>query len=152
MNTRAARAVVTLGGLGEKCPLPGTVGSAVALAVLALLPRTFAFSLGLLACATMVFAVACSAYLRALPGDGAKRDPLEVIADEVVGIWVTFLGIPLTLLTGAAGFALFRFFDIVKPYPVSRMEKLPGVWGIFLDDVVAGVFANFLLRLALTLL
>ncbi len=149
MNARAARAWVTLAGLGEKCPMPGTVGSAAALAALAVLPRSWAVSLALLSAGTLVFGVACHAYLQGLGNGAGKTDPHEVIADEVIGLWVAFLGLPLTLFTAVAGFALFRFFDIAKPYPVNRMERLPGVWGVFLDDIVAGLLANVLLRIAL---
>ncbi len=71
-----------------------------------------------------------------------RIDPGEVVIDEVVGQIITFLARPDApgkyLL---AGFILFRIFDVVKPFPVRRAERLPGGWGIMLDDVVAGVYS-----------
>jgi phosphatidylglycerophosphatase A len=72
-------------------------------------------------------------------------DPREVIIDECAGQLVTFLFIPLSLKTIILGFFLFRFFDIVKPYPVHKFEALEGSLGITMDDFAAGVFANITL-------
>ena len=71
-----------------------------------------------------------------------KDDPREVIIDECAGQLITFFFVPLTLNNLALGFLLFRFFDIVKPFPIYKMEELEGGIGITMDDVVAGVFAN----------
>ena len=77
-----------------------------------------------------------------------KKDAPAVVIDEVAGILATLAGLPFTALNMAAGFALFRFFDIVKPFPARSIERtLAGGWGIVLDDVVAGVYSNLLLRL-----
>jgi phosphatidylglycerophosphatase A len=65
-----------------------------------------------------------------------------VIIDECAGQFLTFLFVPLTLNTLVLGFLLFRFFDIVKPFPIYKMEELEGGVGITMDDVVAGIFAN----------
>jgi phosphatidylglycerophosphatase A len=70
-----------------------------------------------------------------------RKDPQLVVVDEVAGMLVTM--IPMHVLSWKAvivGFALFRFFDILKPWPIRRFENLPSGWGIVLDDVVAGVF------------
>ena len=146
MSPRLARILVTLGGLGDKRPCPGTFASAAALALTAVLPHTWLLTAALVLAGAVIFGAACGAYLRSLPSGTLNKDPSEVVADEAVGIWITFLGVPFTPLTVPVGFVLFRFFDIAKPYPVSRMEKLPGVWGIFLDDAVAGLLANVLLQ------
>jgi phosphatidylglycerophosphatase A len=69
-------------------------------------------------------------------------DPRQVVIDEVAGQLVTFLFIPLSLKTLILGFFLFRFFDVVKPYPIHKFEALEGGLGITMDDVAAGVFAN----------
>jgi phosphatidylglycerophosphatase A len=77
-----------------------------------------------------------------------KKDAPAVVIDEVAGILATLAGLPFTALNMAAGFALFRFFDIVKPFPARSIERtLAGGWGIVLDDVVAGLYSNLLLRL-----
>ncbi len=69
-------------------------------------------------------------------------DPGPVIIDEVAGQFITFFMVPISLRTLVAGFFLFRFFDIIKPYPVNDMQQLEGSLGITMDDVIAGVYAN----------
>ena len=76
-------------------------------------------------------------------------DPPQVIFDEVVGQAVTFFMVPITLPTLIVGFLLFRFFDIVKPFPIHSMQELEGGVGVTMDDVIAGVFANITLMLIL---
>jgi phosphatidylglycerophosphatase A len=76
----------------------------------------------------------------------AKKDPSQVVIDEVAGLSVTMFLVPLSWLSICLGFFLFRFFDILKPWPVNRAEKLPGGFGIVLDDLVAGVYAQLFLR------
>ena len=79
-----------------------------------------------------------------------NRDARPIVIDEMVGFLITLLWLPLNLLTLCLGFVLFRLFDIVKPPPIGILEKrLHGGWGIVLDDVLAGVFANVTLRLLL---
>jgi phosphatidylglycerophosphatase A len=78
-----------------------------------------------------------------------KDDPSEIIIDEVAGQVITFFMIPISLKTLLIGFLLFRFFDIVKPFPVNNMQELDGGVGVTMDDVLAGVFANISLFLIL---
>lgn len=75
------------------------------------------------------------------------EDPSEIVIDEVIGSLVTFCALPLTPGVLILGFIFFRFFDITKFGPVGWMEKLPGASGILLDDVMAGLLSNMLLRL-----
>ena len=78
------------------------------------------------------------------------HDARPIVIDEMVGFLITLLWLPLNFLTLCLGFVLFRLFDIVKPPPITILEKrLRGGWGIVLDDVLAGVFANVTLRLLL---
>jgi len=72
-----------------------------------------------------------------------------VVIDECAGQFITFLFIPLSLKTLILGFFLFRFFDIVKPYPIFKFEALDDSLGITMDDVAAGVFANVTLMVIL---
>jgi len=79
-----------------------------------------------------------------------NRDARPIVIDEMVGFLIALLWLPLNFLTLCLGFVLFRLFDIVKPPPIGILEKrLHGGWGIVLDDVLAGVFANVTLRLLL---
>ncbi|HZI93590.1 MAG TPA: phosphatidylglycerophosphatase A [Patescibacteria group bacterium] len=79
------------------------------------------------------------------------HDPSEVVVDEVAGFLVTMLFLPMTVATCVAGFLLFRALDILKPWPASRAEKLPGGWGIMADDIVCGVIANAIIHLGVLL-
>ena len=80
------------------------------------------------------------------------HDPSEVVIDEVAGFLLTMLFVPAGLVTVAAGFLLFRVFDIVKPWPAGPAERLGGGLGIMADDLVCGLYANLLLHLGLSLL
>mgnify|MGYP000005850058 CR=1 FL=1 len=76
-----------------------------------------------------------------------KEDPAEVVIDEVAGLLVALFLLPATGLTLCLGFVLFRVFDILKPYPAGRVERIGGGAGIVLDDLVAGIYANVCIRL-----
>lgn len=75
-------------------------------------------------------------------GDHKTADPSIVVIDEIVGIWITLLFLPKTIPVVVIGFLAFRVFDILKPQPARMCEKIPNGWGIMLDDVVAGIYAN----------
>jgi phosphatidylglycerophosphatase A len=73
------------------------------------------------------------------------KDPGAVVFDEIAAFSVVFLAVKADLLTAILGFALFRIFDISKPWPVRQLEKLPGGWGIMADDFAAAVYAGGIL-------
>lgn len=77
------------------------------------------------------------------------KDSYRVVIDEVAGMWVSMLFIPITIPRLVAGLILFRFFDIVKPLYIRRMEQLPGGVGVMMDDVLAGVYSCLLLHAGL---
>ena len=79
------------------------------------------------------------------------KDPSRVVIDEVAGMCISLLFIPVTLKYVVIALVLFRFFDIVKPLFIKKMEIFPGGWGIMLDDVLAGIYANILLQAAIWL-
>lgn len=74
------------------------------------------------------------------------KDSYRVVIDEVAGMWVGMLLVPLTGPRLLVGLVLFRFFDIVKPLFIRKMEQLPGGVGVMMDDVLAGVYTNLLLH------
>lgn len=133
-------------GCGLAPAAPGTVGSLAALPLAAL-----AVWLGgpwlLVAVAAIVGAVGVwtsDGYARA----AGVVDPSEVVIDEVAGQCLTLTVAPLAPLPYAIGFLLFRFFDIVKPFPIRWIERrLPGGYGIMLDDIVAAIFAMIVYRI-----
>ncbi len=75
-----------------------------------------------------------------------KEDPSEVVIDEVAGFLVTLFLLPPSWMNIALGFFLFRFFDVLKPWPVRQAERLNGGFGIVTDDLLAGVYAHLFLR------
>ncbi|MGZ3945775.1 MAG: phosphatidylglycerophosphatase A family protein [Mucilaginibacter sp.] len=77
------------------------------------------------------------------------KDPARVVIDEVAGMCISLLFLPVNWKYTVAALILFRIFDIGKPLYISKMEKFRGGWGIMLDDVLAGVYANILLQIAL---
>lgn len=79
------------------------------------------------------------------------KDSSKVVIDEVAGMVVTLLFLPVTLTTVLTGLVLFRFFDIVKPFFIKKMELLPKGWGVMADDVLAGIYAHILLVLVIHL-
>lgn len=82
------------------------------------------------------------------------EDPSRVVIDEVVGQWIVLLAIPANfqLWHVVVALALFRFFDIVKPLGVRKMENFKGGWGIMADDILAGVYGFIVLQLLLIVL
>ena len=74
-----------------------------------------------------------------------------MVIDEIVGIWISLAGIAPGVVTFIAAFIFFRLFDVLKPEPARSLERLPGGWGIMLDDVVAGIYANAATRALLFL-
>lgn len=145
---RHAAMFLATGGYVGKIPFaPGTFGSMVGIPILYGLSK-ISLPLAMLIILVIIFGAVWAAQ-SAEQQLGAK-DPGCVVIDEVAGMCVTLVGIPLTWTTGLAGFFLFRFFDIVKPPPVRFLEKrLKGGWGVVMDDVAAGVMAHIVMRIAL---
>jgi phosphatidylglycerophosphatase A len=79
-----------------------------------------------------------------------KKDASQIVMDEIVGMLITMIGIPVTPYWLLVGFLLFRLLDIVKPSPAKYFdEKVTGGWGVMMDDVVAGIYGNIILHLML---
>lgn len=143
---RTALVLATCFGCGYFPWGPGTVGSLAGLAIAAALHgflgagRLLLLGLAALSIAPSIWASREAA--RAL-GD---EDPKQVVIDEVLGQWVTLLGVPaVSWKSLAVGFVLFRLFDIWKPWPVRQFEKLPEGVGIVADDVAAGAYGALIL-------
>ncbi|MCS6838769.1 MAG: phosphatidylglycerophosphatase A [Bdellovibrionaceae bacterium] len=80
--------------------------------------------------------------------DSVSEDPKEVIIDEIIGVWIALFMLPTNIFSFLVAFGVFRFFDIVKPFPVSYFDrKIKGSLGVVLDDVCAGLLSNILLQL-----
>lgn len=139
-------------GVGYSPLAPGTMGAALACLILWLLqcwqPGCFSGSwqsahwlLDLI----LLFGGLGVAAADAL-ADEWGHDPSRVVVDEMVGLWVAMLGVPLTGPNLLGAFLLFRIFDIWKPLGIRKAEALPGGWGVMADDVLAGLYAGILLH------
>ena len=145
----------TLGPIGRRLPAPGTWGSLAGAGYF----WVFFERLGVTG---NVIASALGAYgAIALCGEAelrlGKQDPGEVILDEFVAMPLCFLGWPALVAVMPAwaallaGFALFRVFDIAKPLGISRLQNLPGGWGVVIDDLAAALAACATLHLGVWL-
>ena len=142
--TRLAVLLATVGGAGFAPIAPGTVGSAVGIAIYAV-TRAWPASaqLSLLAAVTLVGIWASTSAARHF-GDS---DPGFVVIDEVAGQLLTLCLLHVGAFGMFVAFALFRVFDIVKPWPARQLESLPGGLGIMADDLMAGVYGWIVMRL-----
>lgn len=133
---------------------PGTTGSLLAVALWCWVPlplggegRVDATAVAFLAAAALLGVAAAGAAEREFGHDGGP-----IVVDEVVGQWITVVGLAPTPAAALLGFLLFRLSDVFKPFPAGRSQRLRGGWGIVADDVIAGVYAALVLRLSLRFL
>ena len=144
-RTLWAWTVATFFGAGLGKPGPGTYGSVAALLFWALAGIAFHALpqiLLLLLLAGILFSIALGVPAATIAArESGRHDPGFVVIDEVAGQWITLLFSPADWRHGLIALVLFRLFDITKPFPVRRLERLPAGWGIVFDDVAAGLYA-----------
>ncbi len=133
-------AIATGAYVGYVPPVPGTLGSLLGLLLLWPLQPGIAQVLVTLVIIGVAIVVADRA-VRILGG----HDPSAIVIDEIAGIAVATLLLPPNVQERAIAFVLFRLFDVIKPFPARRVERLPGGPGIVGDDVIAGLYANLLM-------
>jgi phosphatidylglycerophosphatase A len=144
-KTRWAWTVATFFGVGMLKPGPGTWASAGAVLLWAAesmnghLSREMQLT-GLLIWIAVVIALGVPA-AAIVERESGRHDPGFVVIDEVAGQWIALLGSPADWRHGVIALILFRLFDITKPFPIRRLERLPEGWGIVFDDVAAGLYA-----------
>lgn len=143
-----AVALATWFGCGFAPIAPGTVGTVGAL-IVGPLWQHFGWSpLWLIALTVVVLPASIWAAGETARGYG-KKDPGLVVVDEVLGMWITLAGaVHLNWKSVLAGFILFRLLDITKPWPVRKLEALPGGTGIVADDLGAGILGALVLYAA----
>ena len=151
-RTRWAWLVGTFFGAGFLKPGPGTYGSVAAVLLWWGAAHLWDPTVGALSVATLI--AAAIATLVGIPAativarEAGREDPGFVVIDEVAGQWIALIALRPDWIHAAMGLVLFRVFDIWKPWPVSRLEELPGGTGIMLDDVAAGALALVVGQLA----
>ena len=144
--TNKAAVFLATGFYIGKIPLaPGTFGSLIGLPLCFLLAK-IQLSAAIIA---VLLIIALAIWISNVAERTLERkDPGCIVIDEIAGMVVTLIGLPFNLTTAAIGFILFRILDILKPFPIRILDKrLPGGLGIVADDVVAGIFANLLIRI-----
>jgi len=131
-------------GSGFSPIAPGTMGSVVGVFVCLAgyaLPWVFRLVFVFAICAVSIYVAGRA---EALFG---KKDDQRIVIDEIAGLQVTMLPATVTGLNLCVAFVLFRIFDIWKPYPVDRLQNLPGGWGVVADDLGAGVYGGLVMLL-----
>lgn len=135
--------IATAGGIGKIPFAPGTFGSVVGIAlfrVMSALPVAPALAVLAAVIALAVWAAGRAEHLM------VQKDPKSVVIDEIAGMGAAFVALPFSWPMAAAGFIVFRIFDILKPYPVGWLEKrFSGGVGVVIDDVAAGLITRVVL-------
>lgn len=127
--------VATFFGLGRVSKMPGTLTSAVACAIGILIKVNWMD----IAVVAAIGYLCADRYAKKINGN----DPPEVVIDEVLGMWIAMCYLPISYALPA--FVLFRIVDILKPFPINLLEKLPGGLGIMADDAAAGALVRLIL-------
>ena len=123
---------------------PGTFGSLIGLPL--------SFALAGISLTPAMLCILCFIIFAVCIADAAEKilkqnDPGCIVIDEIAGMMVTLIGLPVSPITLASGFIIFRILDILKPFPIRNIDKrIPGGLGVVADDVAAGIIANLLLR------
>lgn len=161
MNT-LGKLIISGLGTGYLRPAPGTWGSAVVAAIFLLSAIALGGQAGpainaILVVIIAISSVGCVAFGRAAEILYGRKDPSNCTIDEWAGQALSLLLLPVAndprgwLIVCVTAFIAFRFFDIIKPPPARQLEKLPFGWGVLLDDLAAGVYANIASQLVLRL-
>lgn len=138
------RNIATLGFIGHIPYAPGTFGSLCGIVVIYVLNLPHLLHGIFLACGFIVGIVASTAAEKLLQ----DKDSGKIVIDEFIGVGVATFMVPHSALFFSMAFILFRFFDIIKPLPINKLEKtLSGGLGVMADDVLAGIYANIFLQL-----
>lgn len=141
--------IATFFGSGLSPLAPGTCGSLATMLLVYFIEPYWQAPL------TIQLIVIALVFIVGIPAAGEaekyfnKKDPGACNIDEVAGQMISLLLVPHKISFYIAGFFLFRFFDILKPFPIRRLEKIPGGLGIMLDDIMAGLYALALMHLYL---
>ncbi|MDD4879147.1 MAG: phosphatidylglycerophosphatase A [Candidatus Omnitrophica bacterium] len=116
----------------------GTAGSVFGLLLFLLVSYSFPVTVITLSALT----VAALLVIKGAEELFGKKDSRRIVIDEAIGMMITLLFIPMKPEFITLAFIFFRVFDIIKPFPIKRIEKIKSPWGVVLDDVVAAVYAN----------
>lgn len=147
------KTIATGFGSGYTPVAPGTAGAALGCLLLGGYQyfightATITFQISFLILITLTTVIGAIATYQLEPEWG--EDPSKVVIDEIIGVWIALLFVPLSWQNILIGFVLFRLFDIYKPLGIRKLEAIPKGWGVMLDDVLAGIYANLVLQIYL---
>jgi phosphatidylglycerophosphatase A len=138
------RIISTVLGIGYIPKGGGTIASAICCLILYLFCRGECSGLALLLTTVFITTVGIwsASKMEVLWG----KDNNKIVIDEVAGMCTSLLFVPLKWDLVVIGFVLFRFFDIIKPVYIRKLEKLPEGWGVMADDLLAGIYSNLILQ------
>jgi len=143
---KLSRIIATFFGIGYIGKGAGTIAVLVVCALLYCGTSFHVYSSHRLLLLALVLMAAGVASASQVEKDWGK-DSSRVVIDEALGMTVSLLYLPLSLMTIIPAFILFRFFDIAKPLLIRRTEALPKGWGVMADDLLAGIYTNILVRI-----
>ena len=131
-------------GVGLAPVAPGTFGTAAALLIYYVLPVPSGSPIFL---SIILIGLVVGIWATGILSTDNNPDPGKVVWDEYVGFWITCFLLPKTWGWLILAFFIFRILDILKPWPIRRVESLPKGWGIMLDDVLAGIYGNLCINI-----
>ena len=126
----------TVFNIGKLPIAPGTWSSILSLVIWFFIPLSYIVQISIIILLLIIGKICSQKYSKKIN----KKDPSEIVIDEVVGMCISVYMLPHNLFLFFIAFLLFRFFDIFKPSIIYHVQRLPNGWGIMLDDVLAGFF------------
>ena len=145
MSDKLIKIFVSFFYIGEVPWAPGTVASLAAVLLYAIVQPVFLIYFVLLLSVTVLGLFWCTEAERIY----GHKDPSGVVIDEVAGMLLACFLMPLDAKVLFVAFVLFRFFDITKIYPINKLEKCRGGLGIMMDDIMAGIYTNMIMHVAM---
>jgi phosphatidylglycerophosphatase A len=143
--------IATFFGIGRSKFAPGTMGSLATMLLVYFIPAYWQAPIYIQLIAILIVTIAGIPAARAAAKYFEAIDPKQCVIDEVAGQMIALLWVPHQILLYFAAFALFRFFDILKPFPIKHLERPPHGYGVMLDDIGAGLIALGLIHLGMYL-
>jgi len=129
---------------------PGTIGTLFAVGVYLLIPEAFIIKLSI-ALPSLIILSLLGVYITGSAEKSMSKDDRRIVLDEFVGFFFGLIFLPKNFVLIIVAFILFRVFDIFKPEPIFRLQKLKSGWGIMSDDIVAGIYTNICLQIIIRL-
>ena len=145
MSEKIVKMLSTWFYVGNLPVAPGTAASAVGVVMAMICSSNVFFYI----CVTLIVTILGFMVSGRMEEILDQKDPGCIVIDEVAGVMIAFFLLPLTPVVIVTAFFLFRAFDMFKIYPVNKFEQLEGSTGVMMDDVIAGVYTNVVMQVAI---